>query len=151
MTGDPVLWDRPSSFVACPPAPLSRRFCRLSPLLHNSLHHRILEIPIQLSIRIVRLDHHDTHDLLLRIHPEVSPISAVPPEAPVRHPLTRRNRFPMPMLMDATQSATLIKDQLARDVPRIAFPWPMYWGARLAGALPTWVQQRATGRWPGKE
>jgi short-subunit dehydrogenase len=66
-------------------------------------------------------------------------------------PLTRRNRFPMPMLMDAAQSAALIKARLARNDARIAFPWPMYWGARLAGMLPVWMQQRATGRWPGKE
>ena len=57
----------------------------------------------------------------------------------------------MPMLMMRRSPPTLIKAQLARDEARIAFPWPMYWGARLAGVLPVWVQQRATGRWPGKE
>ena len=85
-----------------------------------------------------------------RLAPQGVAVSVICPGF-VDTPLTRRNRFPMPMLMDAAQSATLIKAQLARDVPRIAFPWPMYWGARLAGVLPTWVQQRATGRWPGKE
>ena len=34
---------------------------------------------------------------------------------------------------------------------RIAFPWPVYWGARLAGALPASVQRLMTARWPGKE
>ncbi|MFO1037394.1 MAG: SDR family NAD(P)-dependent oxidoreductase [Geminicoccaceae bacterium] len=66
-------------------------------------------------------------------------------------PLTRRNPFPMPMLMDAESAAHLIKRRLARDDGRIAFPWPMYVGALVAGMLPAWIQQRATGRWPGKE
>jgi short-subunit dehydrogenase len=66
-------------------------------------------------------------------------------------PLTRRNPFPMPMLMGAEESAALVKDRLARGDARIAFPWPMYQGARLAGLLPTWLQHRAAGRWPGKE
>ena len=66
-------------------------------------------------------------------------------------PLTRRNRFPMPMLLNAAESAALIKARLARDEARIAFPWPMYWGARFAGMLPVWLQHRATGSWPGKE
>jgi hypothetical protein len=57
----------------------------------------------------------------------------------------------MPMLMSTEKSAALIKDRLARGDARIAFPWPMYWGARLAGLLPVSFQQRATGRWPGKE
>ena len=66
-------------------------------------------------------------------------------------PLTRRNPFPMPMLMGAEESAALIKDRLARGDARIGFPWPMYQGARLAGLLPAWLRHRATGRWPGKE
>ena len=66
-------------------------------------------------------------------------------------PLTRVNRFPMPMLMDAAPAAELIKARLARDPARIAFPAPMYWGARFAGLFPARVQQALTGRWPGKE
>lgn len=85
-----------------------------------------------------------------RLAPQGVAVSVICPGF-VDTPLTRRNRFPMPMLMSAAQSAAMIKARLARDEPRIAFPWPMYCGARLAGALPTWVQQRATGRWPGKE
>ena len=66
-------------------------------------------------------------------------------------PLTRRNRFPMPMLMAVEPAALLIKARLARDQARIAFPWPLYLGARLAGLLPLDVQRLATARWPGKE
>ena len=57
----------------------------------------------------------------------------------------------MPMLMEDEPAAALIKARLARGDARIAFPWPVYWGARLAGALPARVQQLLTARWPGKE
>jgi short-subunit dehydrogenase len=66
-------------------------------------------------------------------------------------PLTRKNPFPMPMLMDAEAAARLIKDRLARGQGRIAFPLPLYWGARFAGLFPASLQQRLSGRWPGKE
>ncbi|MEK0082439.1 SDR family NAD(P)-dependent oxidoreductase [Benzoatithermus flavus] len=66
-------------------------------------------------------------------------------------PLTRKNPFPMPMLMTAEAAAALIKDRLARGDARIAFPKPVYWGARLAGLLPASLQQRLSGHWPGKE
>jgi short-subunit dehydrogenase len=66
-------------------------------------------------------------------------------------PLTRVNRFPMPLLMDAAPAAQLIKARLARDPARIAFPAPMYWGARFTGLLPPRIQEALTGRWPGKE
>lgn len=66
-------------------------------------------------------------------------------------PLTRLNRFPMPMLMGVEPAAALIKARLARGDARIVFPWPIYWGARLAGALPASVQRLMTTRWPGKE
>ena len=45
----------------------------------------------------------------------------------------------------------LIKAQLARGRARIAFPAPMYWGARFLGIFPAGVQQRLTGNLPGKE
>lgn len=66
-------------------------------------------------------------------------------------PLTRRNPFPMPQLMTVEAAATLIKQRLAQGQARIAFPTALYWGARLAGLLPTPWQHRATARWPGKE
>lgn len=66
-------------------------------------------------------------------------------------PLTRRNRFPMPMLMQADTAAGLIKRRLARGAARIAFPWPLYWVARLTGLLPAPLQRLTTGRWPAKE
>jgi short-subunit dehydrogenase len=66
-------------------------------------------------------------------------------------PLTRKNAFPMPMLMPAERSAALIRRRLARGDARIAFPAAMYWGARLAGLFPTAWQHRLTAHLPGKE
>lgn len=85
-----------------------------------------------------------------RLAPQGVTVSVVCPGF-VDTPLTRRNRFPMPMLMDPDTAAKLIKTRLARGDGRIAFPAPIYWGARLAGLLPVALQQLATGRWPGKE
>jgi len=39
--------------------------------------------------------------------------------------MTDRNRFPMPLLMDAERAATIIVAGLAANRGRIAFPWPM--------------------------
>jgi hypothetical protein len=44
----------------------------------NRLHHRILEIAVQLPVGIVRLNHQDSHDLFFRVHPEMRPVSPVP-------------------------------------------------------------------------
>ena len=49
----------------------------------------------------------------------------------VRSPMTDVNDFRMPMLMDADRAARIICRGLARNRRIIAFPWPMYIGARL--------------------
>jgi short-subunit dehydrogenase len=85
-----------------------------------------------------------------RLRPKGLGVSVVCPGF-VDTPLTRRNPFPMPMLMTAEAAATLIRDRLARGETRIAFPRPMYWGARLAALVPDRWQRAATRRWPGKE
>ncbi len=54
----------------------------------------------------------------------------------VRTPMTARNAFPMPGLMDAERAALLTLRGIARGRVRIAYPWPLYLGARFAGALP---------------
>jgi short-subunit dehydrogenase len=51
-------------------------------------------------------------------------------------PMTQRNRFPMPFLMDAAGAARLIKQRLAKNKARIAFPWPMAAMVWLLQALP---------------
>ena len=51
-------------------------------------------------------------------------------------PMTRRNPFPMPMMMSAERCAAIIVRRLRRRAARIAFPWPMYLGAWCLAALP---------------
>lgn len=85
-----------------------------------------------------------------RLRPQGVEVSVICPGF-VDTPLTRKNPFPMPMLMGVEEAAALIRDRLARGDARIAFPAPVYWGARLAGLFPASLQQRLSGRWPGKE
>lgn len=65
-------------------------------------------------------------------------------------PMTRRNRFPMPFLMDAPAAARLIKQRLARNRARIAFPWPMAAAVWLLQALPPGLIDRLLARLPRK-
>ena len=51
-------------------------------------------------------------------------------------PMTRRNRFPMPFLMDAPRAARLIRRGLAANKARIAFPLPMAMLVWLLQAMP---------------
>jgi NAD(P)-dependent dehydrogenase (short-subunit alcohol dehydrogenase family) len=88
--------------------------------------------------------------LAARLGPQGVTVSVVCPGF-VDTPLTRKNPFPMPFLMDADAAARLIRRRLAAGDARVAFPWPMYRGAQLAGLLPVAWQRAATGRWPGKE
>ncbi|MCZ6861339.1 MAG: SDR family NAD(P)-dependent oxidoreductase [Alphaproteobacteria bacterium] len=54
----------------------------------------------------------------------------------VRSAMTAVNDFPMPLLMDAERAARIIRRGLARNRPRIAFPWRLYAVVRLISALP---------------
>ena len=54
----------------------------------------------------------------------------------VRTRMTEKNIYPMPFLIDAEKAARIIRKGLEKDKARIAFPWPTYVLAWLAGALP---------------
>jgi short-subunit dehydrogenase len=54
----------------------------------------------------------------------------------VRTPMTARNTFPMPFLMDAEEAARRTLAGIARGRVRVAYPGPTYAMARVAGALP---------------
>lgn len=69
----------------------------------------------------------------------------------VRSRMTARNRFPMPMLMEAERAARIIARGLARNRARIAFPVPLYMATWLLGALPAWLTDPLLRKLPKKE
>ncbi len=68
----------------------------------------------------------------------------------VRSPMTAVNDFPMPLLMDAARAARIIRRGLARNRPRIAFPWPLYAAVWLLSALPPALTDPLLRRLPKK-
>ena len=69
----------------------------------------------------------------------------------VRTPMTDHNKFPMPFLMDADEAARRTLAGLARGKTRIAYPWPTYMLARIAGALPISWRPAIFSRLPPKD
>ncbi len=68
----------------------------------------------------------------------------------VRSRITAVNDFPMPLLMDAERAARIIRRGLARNRPRIAFPWPLYAAVWLLSALPPGLTDPLLRRLPKK-
>lgn len=66
-------------------------------------------------------------------------------------PMTRVNRFPMPLLMSAERAAAICRRGLARNRARIAFPFPTYFAAWLLGVLPPGLTDPLLRRLPAKE
>lgn len=85
-----------------------------------------------------------------RLAPEGVRVSAICPGF-VTTRMTARNKFPMPFLMDEHRAARIIRDGLARDQGRIAFPWPMLAMVRLLGLLPYPLLDRLLRRSPAKD
>lgn len=69
----------------------------------------------------------------------------------VRTPMTARNRFRMPFLMDAEEAARRTLAGIARGRTRIAYPWPTYAGARFLGMLPVAARAWFFDRMPAKD
>lgn len=69
----------------------------------------------------------------------------------VKTPLTDVNEFPMPFLISAERAAEIIRDGLARNKARIAFPLPMYMMTRLVAALPLGIGDFILSKAPRKE
>ncbi|CDK99095.1 putative Short-chain dehydrogenase/reductase SDR family protein [Magnetospirillum gryphiswaldense MSR-1 v2] len=64
--------------------------------------------------------------------------------------MTAVNTFKMPFLMDADRAARIMVKGLARNRGRIAFPWPMAFGAWLSAALPDRLMGWIGARMPDK-
>lgn len=69
----------------------------------------------------------------------------------VRSRMTAKNKFPMPLLMDADRAAEIIRRGLEADRPRIAFPFPTYAAIWITNLLPLWLTDRLFGRFPDKD
>lgn len=65
--------------------------------------------------------------------------------------MTAGNRFPMPFLVPADKAARIIRRGLARNRPRISFPWPMAALAWLGAALPPALTDPLINRLPRKQ
>lgn len=68
----------------------------------------------------------------------------------VRTPMTDRNPFPMPMLMQPDAAAARIVAGLAYDRPRIAFPLPLAYASWLLALLPVGMGDALLERAPEK-
>jgi NAD(P)-dependent dehydrogenase (short-subunit alcohol dehydrogenase family) len=68
----------------------------------------------------------------------------------IRTPMTAGNRFPMPMLMEPEAAARRALSGIAAGRIRIAFPFPVYLAARLAGALPPGLRAALFAAAPAK-
>lgn len=68
----------------------------------------------------------------------------------VRSRMTEKNKFPMPFLMDADRAARIMARGLARNAPRIAYPWRMYALALAFAALPERLIDAINRRLPVK-
>lgn len=68
----------------------------------------------------------------------------------VKSRMTAVNRFPMPFLMETQDAARTIRRGLARNRPRIAFPWPMAAAVWLLAMLPPGWTDAALARAPRK-
>jgi NAD(P)-dependent dehydrogenase (short-subunit alcohol dehydrogenase family) len=69
----------------------------------------------------------------------------------VRTPMTARNAFPMPFLMDAEEAARRSLAGIARGRVRVVYPLPLYLAARLVGGLPPRWRNALFGRLPAKQ
>lgn len=65
-------------------------------------------------------------------------------------PLTAKNPFPMPLLMQPEQAARIIARGLKRNRARIGFPWPLYGLMRVAACLPPVLTDPIFARLPAK-
>ena len=64
--------------------------------------------------------------------------------------MTAQNRFKMPFLMTSEKAAGIIVRGLARNKPRIGFPWPTYSIVRFLTFLPSGLVSRLLSMGPGK-
>jgi len=68
----------------------------------------------------------------------------------VRTPLTARNRYPMPFLMEPARFARIAADRIASGTSYAVIPWQMAVVAKLLRLLPNWAFDRLMAKRPYK-
>ena len=69
----------------------------------------------------------------------------------VKSRITGRNRFPMPMLMEAPKAAKIILKGIAANKGLISFPRPLAWVMAIYAALPWNIVELISSKLPRKE
>lgn len=69
----------------------------------------------------------------------------------IETPLTDKNQFRMPFLMQSDKAANIIRRRLTKNPAIIAFPHIMAFGAWFGSALPSWIILPILGLFPKKE
>lgn len=57
----------------------------------------------------------------------------------VRSPMTAKNRFPMPFMVEVQDAAAKILRGIDRKKREVRFPWPLITAVRLLRAMPDWL------------
>lgn len=68
----------------------------------------------------------------------------------IRTPMTAKNPFPMPFLVEPSSAARLIVQGLEKNRARIAFPWQLYMAMAFMSHLPSWLSDPVFARLPAK-
>ena len=64
----------------------------------------------------------------------------------VRTPMTDKNKFPMPFLMEPEDAAAKMVEGLEKKKFEIAFPWQLVWILKILNLLPYWLYLRLIKR-----
>jgi short-subunit dehydrogenase len=80
--------------------------------------------------------------LALDLTPSGIDVSVVYPGF-VDTPLTRKNDFPMPFILNQKNAVRLMSDGIERRGHKIMFPKPLIWGLKLMAMLPEGLRHRA--------
>ena len=64
----------------------------------------------------------------------------------VKTPLTERNRFPMPFLLELEDAAARMYRAIRREDTEFSFPFPLAFPVRIARFLPNWLYDRMLGK-----
>lgn len=88
---------------------------------------------------------HFLESIRFHLKPKGITISIVNPGF-VKTPLTDKNDFRMPFLVDAPRAAQIICDGLEREKREIVFPFPFSWVLKVARMLPAPVYERLVNK-----